>query len=69
MSNWYWSIIYIYQSNSQDSFRKLNMSTGPGHFNGQPNLGYVSDEITELPGTVSANDDNGTILEETKSAF
>ena len=45
------------------------MSTGPGHFNGQPNLGYVSDEITELPGTVSANDDNGTILEETKSAF
>ena len=45
------------------------MSTRSGHFNGKPNLGYVSDEITELPGTVSANDDNGTILEETKSAF
>ena len=45
------------------------MSTTSGHFNGKQNLGYVSDDITELPGTVSANDENGTILEETTSAF
>ena len=45
------------------------MSTRAHKLNGKQNLGYVSDEITELPGTVSANDDNGSILEETTSAF
>ena len=45
------------------------MSTRTHKLNGKQNLGYVSDEITELPGTVSANDENGSILEETASAF
>ena len=45
------------------------MSTRTHKLNGTQNLGYVSDEITELPGTVSANDGNGSILEETASAF
>ena len=45
------------------------MSTRPRQFDGKSNVGFVSDEITELPGTVSANGDNGTTLEETTSAF
>ena len=45
------------------------MSTRSHKSNGKQNLGYVSDDIIELPGTVSANDENGTILGETTSAF
>ena len=45
------------------------MSTRAHKLDGKQNLGYVSDEITELPGTVSANEENGSILEEATSEF
>ena len=45
------------------------MSTRAHKLNGKQNLGYVNDEITELPGTVSANEENGSKLEETTSEF
>ena len=37
--------------------------------NGKDNLGYVSDEVINLPGAVSANDESGSKHEEVSSKW
>ena len=43
------------------------MANSSQQLSGRANLGYVSDEIVNLPGTVSANDGSGKKLEESPS--